>query len=84
MRGSRKVVPGTRNTDGTHGTGGDKTVDAIVERGDQCQGARNIRRDPAAGSVYRGQKGGSNGVVDDGGVAQHDGVGGQPATNRVP
>ena len=49
-------MPGAGNADGAGSSGGDEAVDAIVERGDQRQGAENVRRGAAAGAIDRGQE----------------------------
>jgi hypothetical protein len=77
-------MAGAGDTDSPGGSRSDQAIDAIVERGDERKRAGRIRRGAAASAVNRGQERGGDGVVDDISVAQHDGVGSQPATDRLP
>jgi hypothetical protein len=66
------------------GGGGDEAIDAVVKRGDQTQCAVGIGRVPATDAVDGGQECGGDRIVDDGCVAQHDGVGGECLTDGSP
>jgi hypothetical protein len=56
LRGSREIVPGAGNANCTGSPRGDEAVDAIVEGGDQCQGAKNVRRDAATSAIDGSQE----------------------------
>jgi hypothetical protein len=56
LRGGREVVPGAGNANCSGSSSGDEAVDAIVERGDQRQGAGNVRCQATTSPIDRGQE----------------------------